>query len=220
MSACCHHAVRRQQDACTCTGQLEQKPKRGKHKGKRGWVDEPVPRFKIRDEQGAGDGASGEAPATGAATVQMLMSMFGATLPQDVIQDVYRAKGPAAERCVETLLAMTAGAAESVGSPPARGGDDGASTSRAANNKGARCVKRAQGSDLWGMLPNDCRLLIVEKLEQRELAAIAMVSQSMAGFAARRRERVTVLRVRTSIEQVHLCIAAHTNAAAVRPWGL
>ena len=175
-----------------------------------------MPRFRIRDEQGTGDGASGEVTASGAATVQMLMSMFGATLPQDVIQDVYRAKGPAAEPCVETLLTMSHGAAESNPPPQPCGVDDGASTSKAANNAGARCVKRSHGPDLWGMLPDDCRLLIVEKLEQRELAAITMVSQSMAGFAARRRERVTVLRVRTSIEQVYLCIAAHTNAAVVR----
>jgi hypothetical protein len=192
-------------------------------RGKRGWVDEPVKLFRVREP--AGQRSDMSSPAQ-----RELHVMFGATLPAAVIDDVFQTAGPAAEPCIEALLMLVDGAMAPLNSQ----GTGGSSTStpsasdmawqgHASRSSPAGAVRssaprssRSIGPNHWDELPDDCKLLIINMLAPRELATFAQVSKNMAAFAAHRRAAVTVLRAKGPVSELHHCIAVHTNASKVR----
>ena len=160
-----------------------------------------MPHFKLHDDaQNSSEVAS----------LQQVKAMFRGTVPATVIEDVFASLGPQPEPCIEALLAMSSSAAPAEVSSV---DDHGATSSHSVQP--AKLKQHGHASFAWADLPDDCKLLIMNRLAAQDLAKIAQVSKSMAAVTAHRRSRTAVLRVKCGLGGLHHCVAAHPFATKV-----
>jgi hypothetical protein len=184
-------------------------------------VNEPVPNFKFQDTGNFQDLSTSRCREEGPLPLQHVRSMFKSSLADEVIQDVVNAHGSNIESCIDVLVALSQGTTGSALTDPIERCDcPSGSSARSTPGLVPSHTTVVRGQDLWATLPDDIKLLLVNRLGTKDVACMAMVSKDMARCAAYRRARVTLLRVRGSIENVHHCIGAHPNATGVRSCSL
>ena len=168
-------------------------PRSATRKGRRGKGGDTAHGFSVREPASGRHRSSSQASSA----LRQLQQMFSPAVPAVVIREVLQQCGPALEPCIEALLAVSQAA-----EPPAPGQE-------------MACRHQQHRAQRWAAVPDDCRVLIVAKLQPRDVAAIACVSKDLARCAAIRRAQVTCVRLKGSCTRAHQCIAAHPNAAAV-----
>ena len=205
-------------------GDAAEKAARKRHSKKpgpnnrRGWLDEKVPHFQLRE------GNSGEPGG-----MQQLTSMFGGALPHAVIADVYEASQHDVQRSVEALLLISEGAGRAAQPADVQSAEDPGAPSTLEHSQRRHAVSKprieqcagnvhALSSDTlhWHGLPEDCKLLIVSLLDSSAMAATAAADRACAQLVAARRARVSVVTARTSVLGLPNCMRCHPNASAVR----
>lgn len=182
---------------------------------KRGWVDEKVPHFRLRDDAEAGDAAVED--------MQQLRAMFGSMLPNAVMAEVYAASQNDVQRSVDALLVICEGSQRAARPEDGAhhdpdGAGAGASTSapvRASSGQHSKAATQHHAGPRWRDLPADCQLLVVSMLDARGLAAMAAADRGCGGLVAARRARMSAVLARCSIPGLPACLRCHPYASKV-----
>lgn len=156
---------------------------RRRDKGRRGRGDHPAAGFKLREV--AADSLEGQARAQGA-DPQVLASLcqaFGQLYTGDAIADVLASCGNDANRALDALLAMSGGATP--GTEPCGAGVPAGSEAAGWGDSPALspAPPTHQPHNLWSLLSEDLKLLILRQLNVLELAQAARVSREFAGHS-------------------------------------
>ena len=147
-----------------------------------------------------------------------LFDLFEASLPQDIIQDVLAACGGSVEAAIAALLAMSASSSEHLETNVQQPAQFPSPSIEVRPSETAE-----QKDNLWDMLPQECKLLIFERLSLKDLSKAASTCREFAQHirTQRRTLRCVSVPIGLSMQAIQGIIAAFPAATAVdfSRWG-
>lgn len=174
-------------------------------------MDTKTPGFKLHEAQNeSSPGPSG----SGGSDLAHLQELFGQTLAHEVIQDVYEACGGSSEATVEALLSMSGGEPA-----PIRDSEKAEQPSPLATQP-ANAASHGRDPEqpcFWDLLPEECKLLILDHLSLKELARAAGTCRELAQHVCAQRRSITRIMVPPRLSAVALrgLVAAYIAATEV-----
>lgn len=126
-----------------------------------------------------------------------LLELFGASLPADLITDVYLSCGSNIVAATEALLSMSSGDVGDGAQQAAVDEEDTMEQQQQQMPRGSTGDSSAAARDpcWWDELPHECRELVFEHLTLREMAVAARTCQEWAAYARTQRSGLSAVRV-------------------------
>lgn len=178
-----------------------------------------TPGFRLKDAPAAGPDLAMPSSADQLSDLGPLLDLFGASFSTDIIRDVLAACGGSVEAAIEALLAMStpynnSSPAVTAPSQPLLRASPSQDTDPSPTGASPTDTKEPS---LWNMLPQECKLLIFERLSLKDLSKAASTCKEFAEHLRAQRRTLRCVSVPTglSMQAVKGLVAAFPAATAV-----